>query len=132
MLIFFFQTRVLGWKRIQNYLYMLNICVVSRVSLCFHHDFMVDWQSLSDYPFAPLAKINTVCSLQLSPREGHGFNLLYMSQKAMACIKSTSWQVSCGNAFLLWKLVAHCPLPLLEGCARACAPTGLWRYVARC
>lgn len=90
---------------------MLNICVMSCVSLCFHHDFMVDWQHLSDYSFAPLAKINTVCSLQLSPREEHDFNLLYMSQKAMACIKSISWQISCGNALLLWELVAHCPYP---------------------
>lgn len=72
---------------------------------------MVDWQHFSDYPFAPLAKINAVCSLQLSPREGHDFNLLYMSQKAMACIKSTSWQISYGNPFLLWELAAHCPCP---------------------
>lgn len=90
---------------------MLNICVVSCVSFCFHHDFMVDWQGLSDYCFAPFAKVNAVYSLQLSPREGHDFNLLYMSQKAMACIKSTSWQISCGNPFLLGELVAHCPCP---------------------
>lgn len=31
---------------------MLNICVVSCVSLCFLHDFMVGQQCLSDYPFA--------------------------------------------------------------------------------
>lgn len=85
---------------------MLSICVVSCVSLCFHHNFMVDWQCLCDYCFAPLAKINAVCSLQLSPREGHDFNLLYMFQKAMACIA-----ISCGNPFLLWDLVAHCPCP---------------------
>lgn len=83
---------------------MLNICVLCATT-------MVDWQHLSDYPFAPLAKINAVCSLQLSPREGHHFNLLYMSQKAMACIKSTLWQISCGNPFLVWELVAYCPCP---------------------
>lgn len=89
---------------------MLNICVTSCVSLRFHHDFMVDRQHLSDHPFAPLAKINAVCSSQLSPREGHDFSLLCMSHKAIACIKST-WQISCGNPFLLWELVAHCTCP---------------------
>jgi len=40
---------------------MLNFCVVSCVYLCFHHDFMVGQQRLSDYPFADTCQNN--CSV---------------------------------------------------------------------
>lgn len=106
---------------LELFIYAEHLC-----SLCFLHDFMVDWKCLSDYPFAPLAKINAVCSLQLSLREGHDFNLLYMSQKAMACIKSTVWQISYRHPFLPLELVAYCTCPYSKAVQKVVLRKEFW------
>lgn len=114
---------------LELFIYPEHLC-----SLCFHHDFMVDWKRLSDYPLAPLAKTNAVCSLQLSLREGHDCNLLYMSQKAMACIKSTVWQISCRCPFLLLELVAYCTCPYSKMVQKLVLPQELgdrWQEAAK-